>query len=137
VTLSRRGNWGLSFIGQFATGYPYSPLIFDQNVDLPTRSGRKPSQIKLDVHLYKEFDVGAVRFRAFAKVFNLLDRLNERFVFDDTGRATYSLSGERNLHATWEPNYGMPGIHTLAEYDTRPHYYSAPRQIRLGLTLAL
>lgn len=137
VTLARPGNWGLSFIGQFATGYPYSPLIFDQNVDLPTRSGRKPSQVKLDVHLFKEFDVGAVRFRAFAKVFNVLDRLNEQFVFDDTGRATYSLSDERNLHATWEPSYGLPGIHTLDEYDTRPHYFSAPRQIRLGLTLAI
>ncbi len=136
VTLSRPGNWGVSFIGQFATGYPYSPLILDQNIDLLPNSGRKPSQIKLDAHLFKEFDVGAMRFRAFAKVFNVLDRLNERFVFDDTGRATYSLSGERNLHATWEPNYGLPGIHTLAEYDTRPHYYSPPREIRLGLTLA-
>ncbi len=135
VTLSKPGNFGVSFIGQFATGYPYSPLIFDQNIDLPTRSGRKPSQIKLDVHLFKEFDVNRIRFRAFAKVFNVLDRLNERFVFDDTGRATYSLSAERNVHATWEPNYGLPGIHTLDEYDTRPHYFSAPRQIRLGLTM--
>lgn len=137
VTLARPGNWGLSFIGQYATGYPYSPLLFDQNIDLPTRSGRKPDQFTLDAHLYKEFDVGAIRFRAFAKVFNVLDRLNERFVFDDTGRATYSLSAERNLHATWEPNYGLPGIHTLDEYDTRPQYYSPPRQIRVGLTLAM
>ncbi len=136
VTVSRPGNWGLSLIGQFATGYPYSPLILDQNVDLLPNSGRKPSQIKLDAHIFKEFDVGGVRFRAFGKVFNVLDRLNERFVFDDTGRATYSLSKERGLHATWEPNYGMPGIHTLSEYDTRPHYYSPPREIRLGLTLA-
>ena len=135
ITLSKPGNFGVSFIGQFATGYPYSPLIFDQNIDLPTRSGRKPSQIKLDVHLFKEFNANQLRFRAFAKVFNLLDRLNERFVFNDTGRATYSLSAERNLHATWEPNYDLPGIHTLDEYDTRPHWYSAPRQIRLGLTM--
>ena len=135
VTLSRPRNWGVSFIGQFATGYPYSPLLFDQNLDLPTRSGRKPSQVKLDVHLFKEFFVGRIQLRAFAKIFNVIDRLNERFVFDDTGRATYSLSAERNLHATWEPNYGLPGIHTLNEYDTRPHWYSEPRQIRLGLTL--
>ena len=136
VTLSKPNNWGISFIGQFSTGYPYSPLIFDQNLDLDPNTGRKPSQIKLDAHLYKEFDVASFQLRAFAKIFNVLDRLNERFVFDDTGRATYSLSAERNLHATWEPNYGLPGIHTLSEYDTRPHYYSPPRQIRLGLTLA-
>ncbi len=136
VTISRAGNWGLSFNGQFATGYPYSPFILEQNVDLPTRSGRKPSKLKLDMHLYKEFTVRQIRLRAFCKVFNLLDRLNENFVFNDTGRATYSLSAQRNVHATWESNYDLPGIHTLDEYDLRPHYYSSPRQIRLGLTLS-
>ena len=136
VTLSRAGDWGFSLNGQFATGYPYSPFILDQNVDLPTRSGRKPSKLKLDIHLYKEFTLRAMRLRAFAKVFNVLDRLNENFVFNDTGRASYSLSDQRNLHATWKPNYDLPGVHTLGEYDVRPHWYSSPRQIRLGLTLS-
>lgn len=135
VTLSRPGNWSASFIGRFETGYPYSPDLFDQNLDLPQNSGRKPSQSNVDAHLYKEFNVQGVNLRMFLKVFNLFDRLNERFVFNDTGRATYSLAGERNQHATWEPNYGRPGIHTLNEYSTRPHYYAAPREIRVGLTL--
>ncbi len=137
VTLSRSRSLGLSFNGQFSTGYPYSPFILDQNVDLPTRSGRKPSKLSLDVHLFKEFRVmDNVPIRAFVKVFNLLDRLNENFVFNDTGRATYSLSDQRNLHATWKPNYDLPGVHTLAEYDTRPHWYSSPRQVRVGLTVS-
>lgn len=135
VTLSRSRRFGLSLNGQFATGYPYSPLILDQNVDLPTRSGRKPSKLNLDVHMFREFDVINIPVRAFVKVFNVLDRLNENFVFNDTGRASYSLSDQRNLHATWEPNYHLPGIHTLEEYDTRPHWYSSPRQIRAGLTI--
>jgi len=136
VTISRSRSWGVSFNSQFATGYPYSPLILDQNVDLPTRSGRKPSKLKLDVHIYKEFTIRSFRLRTFAKVFNLLDRLDENFVFNDTGRATYSLSEQRNLHATWKPNYGLPGVHTLAEYDTRPHWYSSPRQVRVGVTFS-
>lgn len=136
VTLSRSRRLGLSFSGQFATGYPYSPFILDQNVDLPTRSGRKPAKLDIDVHLFKEFNVINVPIRAFVKVFNLLDRLNENFVFNDTGRATYSLSAQRNLHATWEPNYHLPGVHTLKEYDTRPHWYSSPRQVRAGLTVS-
>ena len=136
VTLSRAGNWNVSFNGQFATGYPYSPLILEQNVDLPTRSGRKPFKIKLDLHAYKEFTMGGLRLRAFAKVYNLLDRRNENFVFNDTGRATYSLSEQRNLHATWKPNYALPGVHTLSEYDTRPHWFSSPRHVKLGLTLS-
>ena len=136
VTISRSGAWSVSFNGQFATGYPYSPLLIEQNVDLPTRSGRKPAKLTLDVHAYREFSLRRFRLRAFVKVFNLLDRLNENFVFDDTGRATYSLSAQRNVHATWEPRYGLPGIHTLQEYDTRPHYYGSPRQVRAGLTLS-
>ena len=80
--------------------------------------------------------VDNVPIRAFVKVFNLLDRLNENFVFNDTGRATYSLSDQRNLHATWKPNYDLPGVHTLEEYDTRPHWYSSPRQVRVGLTVS-
>ena len=136
VTISRTSAWSISFNGQFATGYPYSPLLIEQNVDLPTRSGRKPAKLTLDVHAYREFTLRRLRLRAFVKVFNLLDRLNENFVFDDTGRATYSLSAQRNVHATWEPRYGLPGIHTLQEYDTRPHYYGSPRQVRVGLTLS-
>ncbi len=136
VTVARAANWSISFNGQFATGYPYSPLILDQNVDLPTRSGRKPSKLKLDVHAYKEFTIRGLRLRAFAKVYNVLDRRNENFVFNDTGRATYSLSDQRNLHATWKPNYGLPGIHTLEEYDTRPHWFTSPRHVKVGVTLS-
>ena len=136
VTLSRSRRFGLSLNGQFSTGYPYSPFILDQNVDLPTRSGRKPAKLNLDVHLFRQFSVINVPIRAFVKVFNVLDRLNENFVFNDTGRATYSLSAQRNLHATWKPNYDLPGIRTLEEYDTRPHWYSSPRLVRVGLTVS-
>jgi outer membrane receptor protein involved in Fe transport len=135
VTVSDPTSWGASFIGRYATGYPYSPLLLEQNIDDLPRSGRKPAQIKLDAHLYKNLRIAGAEFRAFAKIFNVLDVLNENFVFDDTGRATYSLSDERNLHATWEPGYGMPGVHTLNEWDTRPHYFSAPREVRVGVTL--
>ena len=136
VSLSRPADWGLSFIGQFSTGYPYTPQLINENLDLQPNSARKPSQIKLDMQAYKEFSLGGLDLRAFARVFNLLDRRNERFVFDATGRATYSLNEELNTHAAWEPLYGLPGIKTLDEYDTRPHWYSPPREVRVGLTLS-
>jgi hypothetical protein len=136
VSLIDPGNWGASFIAQFSTGYPYTPLLLDQKIDQLPNNGRKPSQINLDAHLYKEFTIANANLRIFAKIFNVLDRLNERFVFDDTGRATYSLSGDRGVHAPWEPYYGLPGIHSLEEYNTRPHYYSPPREIRIGATLS-
>jgi outer membrane receptor protein involved in Fe transport len=139
VGLVRPGNWGLSLIGQFGTGYPYTPLLIDQKIDQLPNQERKPAQIKLDAHLYKDFRVaGGTKLRLFGKVFNALDRLNERFVFNDTGRATYSLSAERGTFAAWEAAVArsLPGVHPLDEYDTRPHWYSAPREIRLGATLS-
>lgn len=135
VTLGRPRSWSLSFIGQFSSGYPYSPVIVDQNIDLLPKSGRKPSQLNVDVHAYKELSIGSLQFRVFAKAFNLLDRLNERFVFDDTGRATYSLD-YTNAHATWRPFYALPGIQDLATYNTRPHWYSAPREVRAGIQVS-
>ena len=135
VALTRPGNWGASFIAQFSTGYPYTPLLLDQNIDQLPNSGRKPTLFDVDAHIYKEFSLGPGTLRVFAKVFNVLDELNERFVFNDTGRATYSLNGRRGVHEAWESFYSLPGIHNLDDYNNRPHYYSPPREIRLGASL--
>lgn len=141
VTVSRPQNWGVSLIGRFSTGYPYTPVLLDQNIDDLPRSGRKPSQIKLDAHLYRNVGFGGLDARLFAKVYNVLDMRNELFVFDETGRATYSLNERLNTHATWEPAYDdqgvrLPGVPTLDEWDTRPHYYSRPREVKVGLMLS-
>ena len=136
VSLSRPESWGISFIGQYSTGYPYTPQIFDQNVDLLPNSDRKPSQFELDAKMYKNVAIGSVQLQLFAKAFNLLDRKNERFVFNDTGRADRTLN-IGNVHAPWEPAYGLPGIHDLDEWNTRPHWYSPPREIRIGASLTL
>jgi outer membrane receptor protein involved in Fe transport len=137
VTLSDPGSWGISFIGQYSSGYPYTPLLFDQKIDQIPNQERKPSQLNLDMQAHKTFRLkGNSRLRVFTRVFNLLDRLNERFVFSDTGRATYSLNGERGIHASWEPAYGLPGIRDLNEYNKRPNFYNSPREIKIGATLS-
>ncbi len=135
VTLSKPRNWSASFIGQFSTGYPYTPLLLDQQFDQVPNAARKPSQLNVDAHLYKEFSFNKVNLRAFVKVFNVLDRLNERFVFNDTGTATYSLGDRRGVHAAWEPFYDLVGVKNLDLYNTRPHYYSAPREVSIGATI--
>jgi len=52
---------------------------------------------------------------------------NEEEVYNDTGRATYSLI----------PNYTgeVLGPNTLSEYLYRPYYFSSPREIRLGAAI--
>jgi outer membrane receptor protein involved in Fe transport len=136
VTLTKPGRWGASLITSTSTGYPYTPQLFDQKIDQLPNQERKPNLFKMDAHLYYDVPVaGDASVRVFAKVFNVFDILNENSVFSDTGRATYSLSGQRGVHASWEPAYGLPGIADLDEYNTRPHYFSSPREVRLGATV--
>ncbi len=137
VTIAKPGKWGLSIISSFSTGYPYTPLLFDQKIDQLPNQDRKPSLTKLDAHLYRDIKMpGKAHMRLFAKIFNVLDHLNETSVFSDTGRATYSLNGQRGTHASWEPAYGLPGIQNLNEFNTRPDFYSSPREVRIGATLS-
>ncbi len=136
VTLTRPSSWSVSFIGSFSTGYPYTPNLIDQNLDQLPNNGRKPTQFDVDAHLSKQFNFDRFGVRLFAKVFNVFDRLNERFVFDETGTANYSLNERLNVHAPWVSQYGQPGIHTLEEWDTRPHWYSRPREIKIGASLS-
>jgi hypothetical protein len=60
----------------------------------------------------------------------LLDRRNEIDVYQDTGRAGYSLvshyTGERNTY-----------INTLDEWIKRPDFYSEPRKILIGFSIDL
>ena len=58
---------------------------------LRTNSGRKPLQTNVDLLIDKSFILYSTTLTIFLKVYNLFDTKNETFVYDDTGRATYSL----------------------------------------------
>jgi hypothetical protein len=86
----------------------------------------------------KSFRLRFTTITAFLKMYNLLDTLNERFVYNDTGRATYSLEESRGgPQETNRIAERVPGIKPASEYFVRPNYYSSPREIRMGLTLEL
>jgi len=72
-----------------------------------------------DLHAHKDFKVGkSTVATVFIKAYNLLDRLNEIYVYDDTGRATYALYPRSD--------YGDEfGRHYLKDYLNRPTYYSS------------
>ncbi len=128
----------LSMIGKISTGYPYSPQIFDSNYDTQPNSTRKPTQKDVDLRLSYRFAFWKSHLQLFLKVYNLFDTLNERYVFNDTGRATYTFAnrsvGEPD---SFKKHYGEEGVHTYDEYNVRPHYYSTPRQVRLGFSIEL
>ncbi|MBT3589970.1 MAG: TonB-dependent receptor [Candidatus Marinimicrobia bacterium] len=130
------GNWTMSFIGKISSGWPYTPDIVNANYVPDPNSDKKPWLKNLNMRFQKSVKLGSMNYGLFVKVFNLLDMRNERYVFDDTGRAGYTY-GDRSSQESEElkRHYGEAGIHTWSEYMTRPQYYTSPRSVTAGFTL--
>ncbi len=134
ITFGGDRDWTVTLVGNISTGLPYTPLIYDKQIYLRANSERKPMQTNIDLLMEKSFGISDILVTVFLKVYNLFDTKNERFVYDDTGRATYTIqanqSGPLAADAMSEKN---PSIKSANEYFVRPQYYSAPREVRLGL----
>ncbi len=136
ITFGGDRDWTVTLVGSMGTGLPYSPLLYEQQIFLRANSGRKPLQTNVDLLIDKSFLISSTTLTIFLKVFNLFDTHNERFVYDDTGRATYSLEESKGgPQATNAISEIYPAIKSATEYFNRPNYYSAPREVRVGLTL--
>jgi len=68
-----------------------------------------------------------LKYTFFFRVFNLFDRLNEKEVFADTGRAGYTLA------PLYMGGLRPRGLNTLEQYFIRPDFYSEPRRIQFGI----
>jgi outer membrane receptor protein involved in Fe transport len=118
-----------SAIGRAGSGLPYTPSLSDQRTGLEN-SDNRPGYYNVDIYMTKYFTLfGNARVSVFVKVYNLFDTANELNVFTDTGRAGYTLALTQQLPA-------VRGANTLAEYYTRPDYFSAPRQIIVGASFS-
>lgn len=136
VTWSIPNKWGISVIGKLSSGWPYTPNIPDANYVPDPNSDRKPWQKKVNARLFRNVNVGRFSLVVFVKAYNLFDTLNERYVYNDTGRAGYTFVNRSSQETeSLTKHYGEPGVHTWEEYQTRPHYYTAPREIQLGVSL--
>ena len=136
ISFGEDRNWLFTLVGNISTGLPYTPLIYDKQIYLESNSERKPLQTNVDLLIEKSFDLSDIVLTAFLKVYNLFDTKNENFVYDDTGRATYTLqSGRSGPEATNELAATNPGIKSADEYFVRPQYYSSPREVRLGFMM--
>jgi outer membrane receptor protein involved in Fe transport len=136
ITFGNYKDWVVTIIGTMNTGLPYTPVLFEREIYLKTNSERKPLQTNVDLLFEKTFDFKIAAVTLFVKVYNLFDTLNERYVYDDTGRATYTLeSSKGGPQETNRLSQIIPGLKSADEYFTRPQYYSAPREVRLGLTI--
>ncbi|NOZ03864.1 MAG: TonB-dependent receptor [FCB group bacterium] len=126
ITFHPRKQMGISLVGQYGSGLPYTPSLAGTRIAYEN-SGRKPVQYSSDVRSYFNFRLLGLSMTLHFNIYNLLDRRNEVLVYNDTGRATYSLI------QTYVPQ--QQKFNTLDEYLVRPDYYSAPRQVKFGLTV--
>jgi len=126
ITLGVPKKWGLSIIGQYGSGKPYTPM-FRGIRTMFENSERKPPQYRVDLRSHYDLYFYNINVSIFLLVYNLFDRLNEEIVYNDTGRANYSLI----------PTYtgNVYGPNTLDEYLVRPHYFSSPREIKIGINI--
>jgi outer membrane receptor for Fe3+-dicitrate len=115
---------GIGLIGQFQSGLPYSPAVQSQETTFEN-SGRKPFNYNVDLRISRTLKLGRMKYNLFIKVYNLFDRKNEIIVYEDTGRAGYSLVrhyiGERR-----------DDVNSLDDWLKRPDFYSEPRKILIG-----
>jgi hypothetical protein len=119
----------VGLIGQFQSGLPYTPEIQTKEMTFEN-SERKPFNYNIDLRISRQFEFLKMKYNLFLKVYNLFDTKNEINVFNDTGRAGYSLISqyiaERRAY-----------VNTLDEWLTRPDYYSEPRKVVIGFDIEL
>jgi outer membrane receptor protein involved in Fe transport len=122
--------WGVSVIGQYGSGSPYTPRRNEDITTLLNNSQIKPSYTNVDLRAFYEFRYDMLRFVVFARVFNLLDMRNEPSVYDDTGRAGFT-TDEARVAATGV----RERVNTLHQWYRQPAFFSEPRRIELGMNV--
>ena len=136
LSLGKYQDWTVSLVGRVGTGLPYTPTVTNNAVVPKSNSGRRPVRSTVDLLAEKVITFNSLTFAFFLKVYNLFDQLNEVSVYDDTGRASYTLESKQgNGPAVDEHLAANPGLHGTADYYTNPSYYSPPREVRVGFTL--
>ncbi|HMD14513.1 MAG TPA: TonB-dependent receptor, partial [Bacteroidota bacterium] len=123
-------NWGVSFIGSYGSGAPYTPLLSTDITTLLENSQSKPSTFNLDMRMFYNVQVDALRMVLFARVFNILDIRNELNVFNDTGRAGFTTYETQALLL----NPAQP-VNTVDQFYAVPTNFSEPRRIEVGMNL--
>lgn len=116
----------MALIGRLGSGLPYTSNPFLQPAG-ELNGARKPIQANLDMKAFKMLNVMGLNASVTLWVYNVFDIQNELTVWDDTGRAGYTLE---LLQAA-----DVRGYNSLNDYFSRPEWYSSPRQVRLVFSI--
>lgn len=124
--------WGFSLIGQYGSGFPYTPSFGLNTSSLLTNSALKPSSFNMDLRAWKDFMIGPVRLSIFARVFNLFDIRNEVNVYNDSGTADFTI--EEFLRRNDDNPDNL--VNSLTEFYRNPTFYSEPRRVEVGASIS-
>lgn len=128
--------WSVSVIGKLWSGTPYTPEFKVGSVSgssafagFAENSDNIPNYYELDMRSSYHLRLFGFRATLFCNVYNVLDIQNERTVWGDTGRATYTLT------AMDTPDTASDRIGHLAEHLLKPDWFSDPRKINVGIQI--
>ncbi len=126
--------WGAAAIFTTGSGFPYTRdyaseitgAVPPSEIDLNSQT--RPFIYNLDVSVTKDIELsGKQSIQLYARADNVLDRGNERGIFGETGRATYSLY---QTQVDVRNFFGDPFF--LNQNYTRPDFYNEPRRVVFG-----
>ncbi|MBU8932946.1 MAG: TonB-dependent receptor [candidate division Zixibacteria bacterium] len=125
--------WGLTFVGYYGSGLPYTPTDGAGNRLGERNEGRLPASYSVDMRFNKDFGfrTGDLKLTMFVEVDNLFNRRNVINVYSRTGLAN---------NDGWDTQGGLALDQQEVDhyddlYDNDPQNYSSPRTIRTGLEL--
>ncbi|NQU67260.1 MAG: TonB-dependent receptor [Candidatus Marinimicrobia bacterium] len=128
VSLNFENKIFVTLIGKLGTGMPYNLDPSENSVHL-ANGGRKPMKISFDMLAARNLQFGSTKMKLTIIIYNIFDQLNELDVYSDSGRASYTEDME------------LPGVvqgaNTKQEFFTHLDWYSAPRQVQIGLSVEL
>ena len=131
-------NWVASAIGKLWSGKPYTPEFKTGTISgsgafagFADNSERKPNVFDLDIRASYSINLLGLQSKIYCNIYNLLDLQNEFSVWEDTGRATYTLTA-KDVPLTDQGRIGH-----LKEHLIRPEWYGEPRRINIGLNISL
>ena len=123
--------WGLSLIGYFGSGLPYTPTnTLRESTATARNQARMPAFVNLDLRVKKRFKAGGFNYTLFSEVRNVFDRRNVVSIYANTGRpgddgyTLESFSGRSEEFIR---------LRRLLSLD--PQQYAPPREIRLGFEI--
>jgi hypothetical protein len=91
-------------------------------------TARSPKTLTFDLRANFDYMLAGSRLSFFMTVFNRFDQANELIVFSDTGRSGFTVQSQLTGR--------VRGVNTIDEFFSRPDYWSGPRQVRVGTTIA-